>query len=90
MPTPVRLQHTDGRTVEMWLENDIVDLDRILINGKWFRAADDDPDDAMPTYKEEPTREVTPGIRRGTRHSSRTDRPPSGRWARGGSRRSKA
>ncbi len=53
VPTPVRLQHTDGRTVEMWLENDIVDLDRILINGKWFRATDD----ATPTYKEEPASE---------------------------------
>ena len=26
-------------------------------HGKWLRAADDDPDDAMPTYKEEPTSE---------------------------------
>ena len=56
MPTNVRLQHADGRTSEMWLENDMVDLDRIRINGKWFRAVDDDPDDATPTYKEEPTR----------------------------------
>ena len=57
MPTKVRLQHTDGRTVEMWLENDIVDLGRILINGKWFQAVDDNPEDATPTYKEEPTSE---------------------------------
>ena len=48
VPTRVRLQHADGRTSEMWLED--VTVDRILINGKWFRAADDDPDDAMPTY----------------------------------------
>ena len=41
----------------MWLENDIVDLDRILINGKWFRETDDDPNDATPTYKEEPASE---------------------------------
>ncbi len=53
VPTQVRLQHADGRTSEMWLENDMVDLDRIQINGKWFRAAVDDPDDATPTYKEE-------------------------------------
>ncbi len=57
VPTRVRLQHADGRTSEMWLENDIVDLGRILINGKWFQAVDDNPDDATPTYKEEPTSE---------------------------------
>ncbi len=57
MPTPVRLLHADSRTVEMWLEDDHRGCARILINGKWFRAADDDPGDAMPTYKEEPTRE---------------------------------
>ncbi len=53
MPTRVRLQHADGRTGETWLED--VTVNRILFNGKWFRAVDDDPDDATPTYKEEPT-----------------------------------
>ena len=49
MPTPVRLQHADGRTVEMWLEDDHLQCARILINRKWFRATND----ATPTYKEE-------------------------------------
>ncbi len=53
VPTPVRLQHADGQTVEMWLEDDHRRCARILINGKWFRATDD----ATPTYKEEPTSE---------------------------------
>ena len=57
VPTRVLLQHADGHIREMWLENDIVDLDRILINGKWFRETDDDPNDATPTYKEEPASE---------------------------------
>ena len=57
MPTPVRLLHADGRTVEMWLENDHRGCARILINGKWFRETDDDPNDATPTYKEEPASE---------------------------------
>ena len=55
VPTRVRLQHADGRTSEMWLED--VTVDRILINGKWFREADDDQNDATPTYKEEPASE---------------------------------
>ena len=57
MPTKVRLQHTDGRTVEMWLEDDHRGCARILFNGKRFRAIGDDPEDATPTYKEEPTSE---------------------------------
>ena len=55
VPTRVRLQHADGRASEMWLED--VTVDRILINGKWFRETDDDPNDATPTYKEEPASE---------------------------------
>ena len=55
VPTRVRLQHADGRTSEMWLED--VTGDRIRINGKWFRETDDDPNDATPTYKEEPASE---------------------------------
>lgn len=53
MATRVRLLHADGRPGEVWLKD--VTVDRVLINGKWFRATDDDPDDATPTYKEEPT-----------------------------------
>ena len=56
MPTRVRLHRADGHAAgETWLED--VTGDRILFNGKWFRAIDDDPEDATPTYKEEPTSE---------------------------------
>ena len=53
LPTRVRLQHADGHAGETWLED--VTVDRILFNDKWFRATDDDPEDATSTYKEEPT-----------------------------------
>ena len=55
MPTRVRLQHADGHTDETWLED--VTVGRILFNGMRFRAIGDDPEDAMPTYKEESTSE---------------------------------
>ena len=54
MPTKARLQYADGRTEE--IERDDVCVSRLWFNGKWFRKTDDDPDDAMPTYKEEPSR----------------------------------
>ena len=51
MPTKARLQYADGRTEE--IEIDDVCVSRLWFNGKWFRKTDDDPDDAMPTYKED-------------------------------------